>query len=64
MIHALAGNKPIAESVPDYPGYPLVADAHIYRWWFYLTLPLLFLLGAWRVQRPAFLPQVFRGIFK
>ena len=45
IIYKLAGITVVAEPVPTYPGYPLVADAGASRWLFYLVLPLLFLCG-------------------
>ena len=42
IIYGLAGiHVPADHSVP-YEGYPLVADAAGYGWWFYVVLPFLF----------------------
>jgi hypothetical protein len=43
IIYKLAGIEVAAEPVPAYRGYPLVADATGYGWWFYILLPLFFL---------------------
>ncbi len=40
IIYRLAGIRVVQEPVPLYRGYPLVADASAYRWWFYLVIPL------------------------
>jgi hypothetical protein len=49
IIYHLAGIKVVPDPVPDYKGYPLVADASGSRWWFYLYLPLIFLcIGGYR----------------
>lgn len=47
LIYKLAGVKAPPAASSDYPGYPLVADATIAGWWFYLVLPGLLGLG-WR----------------
>jgi hypothetical protein len=60
LIHALAGQQVTAEPAPDYRGHPLVTDAAPLRWWFYLVLPIVFLLGAWHFRRRPFLPTFFR----
>jgi len=53
LIHALAGQQVEADrGNDDYRGHPLVADATPSRWWFYLVLPLTFLLGAGCLRRP------------
>ncbi len=46
LLHALAGQKVTPDAVPRYSGRPLVADASNSKWWFYLVLPMIFLLGA------------------
>jgi len=46
LIHALAGHKVKPDVIPGYTGHPLVADASDSKWWFYLFLPLMFLLAA------------------
>ncbi len=56
LIHGLAGNKPSPIAVADYAGDPLVADASGSWWWFYLALPMLFLLMAWRARQYTFIP--------
>jgi hypothetical protein len=49
IIYHLAGIKVVPDPVPDYKGYPLVADVSGSRWWFYLYLPLIFLcIGGYR----------------
>jgi hypothetical protein len=54
LIHALAGQKVTPELISDYNGHPLVADASGYKWWFYLLLPLIFLLGAYSFRQSRF----------
>ncbi len=46
LLHALAGRKVKPDVIPSYTGHPLVVDASKSKWWFYLLLPLLFLLAA------------------
>ena len=46
LLHALAGHMVKPDVIPSYTGYPLVADASNSKWWFYLLLPLMFLLAA------------------
>jgi ABC-type transport system involved in multi-copper enzyme maturation permease subunit len=60
LIHALAGQKIVPDPEPDYTGHPLVADATPLRWWFYLIMPLAFLIVAWRFRHPRFFPLSFR----
>ncbi len=45
IIYTLAGVQVSAETVADYPGYPLVVKDPPGKWWFYLWLPLLFAGG-------------------
>ena len=45
LILKLAGKEMVWQPGPAYPGYPLVADARNCRGWFYLVLPLVFLLA-------------------
>ncbi|MEA3344495.1 MAG: ABC transporter permease, partial [Patescibacteria group bacterium] len=52
LLHALAGHKVIQDAMPSYSGHPLVADASGSKWWFYLLLPLIFLLGAYLFRQP------------
>ncbi len=52
LIFDLAGTAPAAGApAPDYPGYPLVADARAASLWFFLGLPTLMGLGWWRWGR-------------
>lgn len=60
LIHALAGQKVVPAAMPEYTGHPLVADANPVSWWFYLILPLAFLLAAWRMRQPQLFPLSFR----
>ena len=61
LIHALAGQQVEADrGNDDYRGHPLVADATPSRWWFYLVLPLTFLLGAGCLRRPRVCPLFAR----
>jgi hypothetical protein len=49
LLYALAGTKPPAPSQgPEYPGYPLVANANVSLLWFFCGLPLLIALAWWR----------------
>ncbi len=50
LIHALAGQKVATNPQFSYSGHPLVASASSSQWWFYLVLPLFFLLLAWVFQ--------------
>lgn len=50
LLHSLAGQTVSPDPVPDYPGYPLVADASALGIWFYVLLPALFGLLWWRNQ--------------
>lgn len=53
LIHALAGHKvPGAGGKAEYGGHPLVADMAQLRWWFYLFLPLLFMLWGMGMRYP------------
>ena len=54
LLHGLAGHKVSPDKMPEYAGHPLVADASGAGWWFYLLLPLLFLLGGCLGRRPQF----------
>lgn len=47
ILFELSGQVVQAGDPPEYPGYPLVADAAQWGWWFYLALPLLSGLGLW-----------------
>jgi hypothetical protein len=47
LLHALAGHKVKPDVIPSYTGHPLVADASNSKWWFYLLLPLMFLIAAY-----------------
>lgn len=55
LLHTLAGHKVIADVMPNYSGHPLVTDASNSKWWFYLLLPLMFLLSAYLFRQPQFL---------
>ena len=57
LLHKLAGQKVTRDKLQSYNGHPLIADASSSKIWFYLLLPLLFLLTAGLVQRP----QLFRN---
>jgi hypothetical protein len=49
LLYALAGTKPPAPNPgPEYPGYPLVANANVTLLWFFCGLPLLIALAWWR----------------
>ncbi len=48
IIHTLAGQTVTDKSDHQYPGYPLTADAKKYCLWFYLLLPLGFLILWWK----------------
>lgn len=47
ILFALSGKSVVADAVPDYPGYPLVADAGPWGVWFYFVLPAVCFLAAW-----------------
>jgi len=51
LLHNLAGQKVTPDKVSEYTGHPLVTDAGIYQWWFYLVLPLIFFFTAWKARR-------------
>lgn len=51
ILHELAGQTVTPDPEKDYPGYPLVADARPWAFWFYGVLPALGLLGAWGSRR-------------
>lgn len=53
LIHGLAGIEVIPAPVPEYRGYPLVADATSAGLWFYVVLPLAAALGG-RLARGGF----------
>lgn len=55
LLHALAGHKVKPDVIPGYTGHPLVADASGSKWWFYLLLPLMFLLAAYLFRQPQLL---------
>lgn len=50
ILHSLAGQTVTRVEEHQYPGYPLVTDAGSYRIWFYLVLPLAFLVLWWRLN--------------
>jgi ABC-2 family transporter len=53
LLYALAGTKPpVPNQGPEYPGYPLVANADATLLWFYCGLPLLIALAWWRSRQP------------
>ena len=53
LLYALAGAKPPAPNQgPEYPGYPLVANADATLLWFFCGLPLLIALAWWRSRQP------------
>ena len=53
LLYALAGTKPPAPNQgPEYPGYPLVANADATLLWFFCGLPLLIALARWRGRQP------------
>jgi ABC-2 family transporter protein len=53
LLYALAGTKPPAHNQgPEYPGYPLVANADATLLWFFCGLPLLIALAWWRSRQP------------
>jgi hypothetical protein len=56
LLHELAGQQVIPDRIQNQGGHPLLANADSSRWWFYLVLPLLFLLAACLVQQP----QIFK----
>ena len=48
LLYELAGTKPPAPiQGPEYPGYPLVANANVTLLWFFCGLPLLIALAWW-----------------
>jgi ABC-2 type transport system permease protein len=48
ILYALAGTKPPAPNQgPEYPGYPLVANANASLLWFFCGLPLLIAAAWW-----------------
>lgn len=51
LLHGLAGQKVNPDKISEYTGHPLVTNAGIYQWWFYLALPLAFLLAAWKARK-------------
>jgi len=55
LLYALGGLKVTPDVIPSYTGHPLVADASNSKWWFYLLLPLMFLLSAYLFRQPQFL---------
>ncbi|MDM8555835.1 hypothetical protein QUF75_13975 [Desulfococcaceae bacterium HSG7] len=55
LLHALAGHKVIPDVIPSYTGHPLVAGASDSKWWFYLVLPLMFLLSGYLFRQPQLL---------
>jgi len=57
LLHELAGQKIEQDIVQSYSGHPLIADASSSKTWFYLVLPLLFLLAAYLAQQP----QLFKN---
>ncbi|BCL61928.1 hypothetical protein DGMP_26210 [Desulfomarina profundi] len=57
LLHALAAQKVTVAGVSQYRGHPLVEDAASARWWFYVVLPLFFLLAAWGIRRPQVLSR-------
>ncbi|MCD6581232.1 MAG: hypothetical protein J7K90_05475, partial [Desulfuromusa sp.] len=52
LLHKLAGQQVTQDKLQSYSGHPLIADAGSSKVWFYLLLPLLFLLTAGLIQRP------------
>jgi ABC-2 type transport system permease protein len=53
LLYVLAGTKPPAPNQgPEYPGYPLVANADATLLWFFCGLPLLIALAWWRSRQP------------
>ncbi len=52
ILHNLAGQKVSVASSRNSSGHPLVADASSSRYWFYLFLPMLFLLSGYLARRP------------
>jgi ABC-2 type transport system permease protein len=58
ILYGLAG-RPIPAPVTgeEYPGYPLVANAHMALPWFFAALPLSIVLAWWRVSRPPQIPM-------
>ena len=52
LLYALGGLKVTPDVIPSYTGHPLVADASSSKWWFYLLLPLMFLLSAYLFRQP------------
>jgi hypothetical protein len=55
LLHALADHNVKPDVIPNYTGHPLVADASNSKWWFYLLLPVMILLGACLVRQPQLL---------
>lgn len=52
LLHALSGQRIESDLKQNYPGYPLIADASGSKLWFYLLLPMSFLLGALGGRKP------------
>ena len=50
ILHNLAGQTVTPDPVPEYSGYPLVADPSSFGIWFYGVLPALFGMLWWRNQ--------------
>ncbi len=48
LLHKLAGQTVKPDDILKYSGHPLVTDIGNFQWWFYLVLPLLFLVAAGR----------------
>jgi len=51
ILHQLAGQTVTFSEVQQYPGYPVVTDAGSSNTWFYIILPLVFLLLWWFTNR-------------
>lgn len=47
ILHGLAGSHVQAGAASDHPGYPLVAEAGAWAWWFYGALPAAIVAAAW-----------------
>ncbi|HFD88037.1 MAG TPA: ABC transporter permease [Gammaproteobacteria bacterium] len=61
LLHALAGQKVSPDAIPPYTGHPLIADAGKSQWWFYLVLPLIFLISGFQFRHPQLLSHLFGG---
>lgn len=50
ILYTLSGQTVTPDPLPEYPGYPLVANPQAAGFWFYAALPALFGILWWRTQ--------------